>query len=142
MRLGAQRDLATPEETHGLGADLAGELKAGDVIGLTGTLGAGKTCLSQGIVAGLGSMASVTSPTFGLVHEYVDGRLPVYHFDFYRIEAAEELLELGWDDYLDRDGVVIVEWADRFAELMPEQTQWWRLAHDEETGGRRVERLS
>ncbi|MFT4639275.1 MAG: tRNA threonylcarbamoyladenosine biosynthesis protein TsaE [Verrucomicrobiales bacterium] len=136
-----RRTLGTPKETHRVGADLAVELKAGDVIGLTGTLGAGKTHLSQGIVEGLGSQAAVTSPTFGLVHEYTDGRLSVYHFDFYRIEVAEELLELGWDDYLDRDGVVIVEWADRFPDLMPEQTQWWRLQHDEETGGRLLERL-
>ncbi len=134
--------LITVEETHRVARSLAADLRAGDVIALTGTLGAGKTHFSQGLVAGLGSEAAVTSPTFGIVHEYPDGRLPVCHFDFYRLEGDEELLELGWDDYLDRDGVVIVEWADRFPSFLPSHTQWWQLQHDEESGGRVLERLS
>ncbi len=131
--------LGTPEETREAGKGLAQELGPGDVLALTGELGAGKTHLCQGIVAGLGSDAGVTSPTFGLVHEYLDGRLPVYHFDFYRIEAAEELVELGWDDYLERGGVVLVEWADRFPDWLPEESQWWHLCHDQESGGRRLQ---
>lgn len=133
--------LTSPEDTRSAASALAADLQAGDVVALTGTLGAGKTHFTQGLVAGLGSGDTVTSPTFGIVHEYVDGRLPVFHFDFYRLETAEELLEVGWDDYLDRDGVVVVEWADRFRELLPRQAQWWRLEH-EESGGRRLERLS
>ena len=133
--------LASAEDTHRLGIAIASTLRAGDVLALTGTLGAGKTHLTQGIVAGLGSQVTVTSPTFGLVHEYLDGRWPVFHFDFYRLETAEELLELGRDDYLDRGAIVIVEWADRFPELMPSQTIWWRLQYDEESGGRVLDRL-
>lgn len=99
----------------------------GAVIALVGNLGAGKTHWTQGFVAGLGSDAVVTSPTFGLVHEYSDGRLPVFHFDFHRIGTADELLALGWDDYLDRQGIIIAEWADKFPELMPTSTHWIRI---------------
>ena len=101
------------------GCRLASSLQAGDVIALTGGLGAGKTHFSKGIVMGLGADEEVTSPTFPLVQEYHSGRLPVFHFDFYRLESAKELLALGWDDYLDEQGVVIVEWADKFPELLP-----------------------
>ena len=79
---------------------------------------------------GLGSTAAVTSPTFALVHEYPDGRLPVFHFDFHRVSLAAEIVAIGWDDYLDRDGVVIAEWADHFPELFPPGTRWLRLRHD------------
>ena len=141
MAIAARQTLATPEETHRAGVRVAEHLAAGAVIALVGAVGAGKTCFAQGIVAGLGSKQSVRSPTFGLVHEYLDGRLPVYHLDLYRVEGSAELLDLGWDDYLEGDGVVLVEWADRFSEFLPEHAQWWRLHHDEETGGRVLERL-
>ena len=134
--------VATVEDTHRVAKALSAHLQAGDVIALAGALGAGKTHFSKGLVAGLGSGSTVTSPTFGIVHEYSDGRLPVAHFDFYRLESEEELLELGWDDYLDRGGVVIVEWADRFATFLPSHAQWWQLQHDEESGGRLLERVS
>ena len=111
--------LPTATDTHAWGVALAGSLAPHSVIALCGTLGAGKTHVSQGIVAGLGSAASVTSPTFTLVHEYLDGRLPVYHFDFYRMDSTAEVLNIGWDDYLDEPGVIVVEWADRFPELLP-----------------------
>jgi tRNA threonylcarbamoyladenosine biosynthesis protein TsaE len=117
--------LSSAEETTAWGEVLARELRAGDVIALCGTLGAGKTHATKGIARGLGSRAEVTSPTFTLVHEYRDARPAVFHFDFYRIEKAEELISLGWDDYLDEDGVVVVEWADRFPELLPEKTRWF-----------------
>lgn len=120
--------LSSPEATHAWGRDLAATLRAGDVIALCGQLGAGKTQASMGIVAGLGSQAAVTSPTFTLVHEYLDGRLPVFHFDFYRMERAEEVLGLGWDEILDEPGVVIVEWADLFPALMPPGTRWFDLS--------------
>lgn len=106
------------------GAELASGLAAGSVLALCGPLGAGKTCLTRGLVAGLGSPAAVSSPTFTLIHEYPGGRLPVSHFDFYRVDSAAELVAAGWDEHLDRDGVVIVEWADRFPELLPPATIW------------------
>lgn len=118
-------ELASVEETLQWGRDLARTLKSGDVVALVGTLGAGKTHATKGIVAGLGSEANVSSPTFTLVHEYNDGRLPAFHFDFYRLDSAEEVLGVGWDDILAADGVVIVEWADRFPELLPEGTRWF-----------------
>jgi tRNA threonylcarbamoyladenosine biosynthesis protein TsaE len=119
--------LATPEATFEWGRELATSLRAGDVVALCGQLGAGKTQATKGILAGLGSPAAVTSPTFTLVHEYTDGRLPVFHFDFYRMENAEEVLTVGWDDILDESGVVIIEWADLFPELLPPHTRWFHL---------------
>lgn len=90
------------------------------MVALCGDLGAGKTHFAKGIVAGLGGdPLEVSSPTFTLVHEYRDGRLPVYHFDFYRLDAAMELRSVGWEDYLREDGVLLVEWADRFLEELP-----------------------
>lgn len=119
--------LATPESTLAWGRELAASLNAGDVVALCGNLGAGKTQATKGIVEGLGSQAAVTSPTFTLVHEYADGRLPVFHFDFYRMERAEEVLTVGWDDILDEPGVVIVEWADLFSDLLPPHTRWFQF---------------
>lgn len=119
--------LNTEAETVAFGARLAADLSAGDTLALVGDLGAGKTHFTKGIVAGLGCDATVTSPTFTLVHEYTGGRLPVFHFDFYRLEAAEELLNIGWDDYLDANGVAVVEWADKFPDLLPANTQWWQF---------------
>ena len=106
----------------------AGESSGGgEVFGLCGDLGAGKTHFVKGLVEGVGSGAAVSSPTFSLVHEYGGGQASVAHFDFYRVGCADELLELGWDDYLDDHGVVVVEWADRFAELMPKGTRWFKF---------------
>lgn len=107
-----------------LGRQAAAQVHAGSVIALVGGLGAGKTHWTKGLVAGLGSTAEVTSPTFGLVHEYPGGRLPVFHLDFYRLETAEELTGLGWDEYLEAGGVVVAEWADKFPELLPAGTTW------------------
>ncbi len=129
--------LATPEDTLAWGRELGTGLRAGEVIALRGNLGAGKTQAVKGIAEGLGSAMAVASPTFALVHEYRDGRLPLFHFDFYRLEAADEVLRLGWDDYLDEQGVVVVEWPDRFPELLPEGTRWFELEHVAE-GGRLV----
>ncbi len=98
--------------------------RAGDVFALTGDLGAGKTQFVKGFVAGLESKVDVTSPTFVLVHEYGGGRLPVYHFDFYRVENRDALGRLGFDDYLFDDGVSLIEWADRYADLVPNHATW------------------
>ncbi|MDB6007569.1 MAG: hypothetical protein JWR15_4556 [Prosthecobacter sp.] len=128
--------LATAEDAHAWGMQLAETLAAGDVIALCGTLGAGKTQITRGIVAGMRSQAAVTSPTFTLVHEYVDGRLPVFHFDFYRMESAGEVIGIGWDEFLTEPGVIVVEWADMFPDLMPENTRWFQI--EAQTGGERV----
>ncbi|MCA1963459.1 MAG: tRNA (adenosine(37)-N6)-threonylcarbamoyltransferase complex ATPase subunit type 1 TsaE [Prosthecobacter sp.] len=129
--------LPTPEATQAWGRALAATLQPGDVIALCGQLGAGKTHATMGLVAGLGSQAAVTSPTFTLVHEYRDGRLPVFHFDFYRMEHPEEVLGLGWDEILDEPGIVIVEWADRFPTLLPPHTRWFDLTAEPD-GSRQV----
>ncbi len=115
------------EQTMDFAQRLAAELEPGAVLALVGDLGAGKTHFVKGLACGLGSKAAVSSPTFTLVHEYADGTYPLYHFDFYRVDKPEEILAIGWDEYLDATGIVVVEWADRFPDLMPAETQWWQL---------------
>lgn len=102
-------------------------LRPNDVVALCGDLGAGKTHFVKGLVAGCGSAEPVTSPTFTLVHEYRAGRWPVFHFDFYRIARVAELEQIGFEDFLDDDGIAVIEWADRFPELFPARTRWIRL---------------
>lgn len=114
----------SPEAMKDLGREMAAITRSGTVIALVGGLGAGKTHWTKGFVAGAGSSAEVTSPTFGLVHEYPGGRFHVMHLDFYRLETAAELLALGWDELLDQGGVLIAEWADKFPELLPPETLW------------------
>lgn len=116
------------EETRTLGQALGERLRPGDVVGMSGPLGAGKTTLSQGIGLGLGVTEPVTSPTFALVHEYV-GRLPVWHLDTYRVAGIEELVDLSWDDLLAGGGVVLVEWPERIIEALPEERLDLELAH-------------
>ena len=115
-------DLTTigPEETQAYGRRLADRLRSGDVIALMGELGSGKTCLIQGICQGLDVADDVTSPTFTLINEY-QGRLPVYHFDLYRLEDPESVLDIGFDEYVDGNGVCLIEWADKFPEILPEE---------------------
>jgi tRNA threonylcarbamoyladenosine biosynthesis protein TsaE len=112
------------EETMALGRTYGRDAQKGDVFALRGDLGAGKTQFVKGFVAGLGSKADATSPTFVLIHEYGDGRLPVYHFDFYRVENREALSRLGFDDYIFGDGVSLIEWADRYSSLLPGHAKW------------------
>jgi tRNA threonylcarbamoyladenosine biosynthesis protein TsaE len=114
----------SPAETIVAGCTYAGSARPGDVFALTGDLGAGKTQFVKGFVAGLGSKAEVTSPTFVLVHEYEGGRLPVYHFDFYRLDNSEAVLRLGFDDYVFGGGVSLIEWADRYSNLIPKDAKW------------------
>ena len=114
----------SPAETEGIGRQLAEDVGIGSVLALRGELGSGKTLFTRGFVAGMGSNAVVSSPTFTIVHEYRDGRLPVYHFDFFRVESRESLARLGLDDYFFGDGVSVIEWADRFPEFIPEQARW------------------
>ena len=113
----------SPAETDAIGRQLAERIDVGAVLALKGELGSGKTLFVKGLVAGLGSSAEVTSPTFTIVHEYRGGRLPVYHFDFFRLEDSQSLARLGLDDYFFGDGVSVIEWADRFPEFIPEQAR-------------------
>ena len=108
------------EETARFGRKLAESLRPGTVIALTGDLGAGKTTLTKAIAAGLGITSTVTSPTFTIVKEYYGGRLPLYHFDVYRIGDEDEMFELGYEEYFYGEGVSIVEWADIIEDLIPE----------------------
>jgi tRNA threonylcarbamoyladenosine biosynthesis protein TsaE len=114
----------SPAETEAIGRQLASDVNAGSVLALKGELGSGKTLFTHGLVAGLESDATVTSPTFTIVHEYQGGRLPVYHFDFFRLHDRESTVRLGLEDYFFGDGVSVIEWADRFPELIPEQAGW------------------
>lgn len=102
----------SPEETEALGQRLAQHLRPGDVIAYTGDLGAGKTAFTRGLARGLGITERITSPTFTIVNEYQGGRLPLFHFDMYRLGSSEELYEIGWEDYLGRNGVCAVEWSE------------------------------
>ena len=114
----------SPADTEALARRLAENLVAGSIVALKGELGSGKTLFTQALVAGLGSEAAVTSPTFTIVHEYQGGRLPVYHFYFFRLENEESARQLGLEDYFFSNGVSVVEWGDRFPELIPEQARW------------------
>ncbi len=120
--------LLTLEDTLALGERLGRAAEAGGVVALCGGLGAGKTHLTKGLAVGLGAdPEAVSSPTFSLVQEYRGGRLPVFHFDFYRMASPDEVLAIGWDEYLEAGGLCVVEWADLFPALLPPGTQWWRL---------------
>ncbi len=122
------------EETLVLGRRLAATLRKGDVLALAGDLGAGKTQLVKGIAAGLGIAQEVTSPTFTLIHEYPGGKVPLYHIDLYRLDSPGEALKIGLDEYLGGNGVAIIEWADKFAELIPAHSRWIRFrAYDGDT---------
>ncbi len=105
------------EETEALAASLAKKLSPGDVIAYTGDLGAGKTAFTRGLARGIGVEGPVTSPTYTIVNEY-PGPLPLFHFDLYRLGDAEELFDIGWEDYLTRGGVLAVEWSERAEPLL------------------------
>jgi tRNA threonylcarbamoyladenosine biosynthesis protein TsaE len=124
MSFSTETRAESPEAMKRLGHESARRANPGTVIALVGGLGAGKTHWTKGFVAEIGSTAEVTSPTFGLVHEYIDGRLPVFHFDFYRLDSAAELVALGWDEMLEQEAVIIAEWGDKFPELLPPSTTW------------------
>ena len=121
------------EETIAFGRQLAGSLRAGDVLALTGDLGAGKTCLVKGLATGLGITHAVTSPTFTLIHEYRGGRLPLAHIDLYRLATAGEAVNIGIEEYLSGAGVTVIEWAERIESLLPAQTKRIRLTALDET---------
>lgn len=117
------------EVTHQLGAALGRALRAGDGIALQGDLGAGKTNFVQGIARGLGITEDVNSPTFILANEYTSGRLLLYHIDAYRVESAQEAVGFGLEDYLNGDGVTIIEWAERVRAALPSDILWIELEY-------------
>ena len=124
----------SPEETYRIGSDLASKVPAGTVITLNGDLGAGKTLWTKGFAHGLGISELVTSPTFTILQEYTDGRIPLYHFDVYRIEDPDEMIETGFSDYLGGDGICVIEWAEMIREILPEERIDILLERDEKQG--------
>ena len=114
----------SPAETEAIGRRFANDVDVGSILALKGELGSGKTQFVKGLVAGLGSSATVTSPTFTIAHEYLGGRLSIYHFDFFRLEDRQSIVRLGFDDYFFGVGISVIEWADRFPEFIPEQARW------------------
>ncbi len=120
----------SPSETEAVGAELAQRLIPGAVIAYTGDLGAGKTAFTRGLARGLGCTDLVTSPTYTIVNEYLSGRMPLFHFDMYRLASAEDLWDIGWEDYLERGGVCAVEWSENVAEALEDPI----FVHIEKTG--------
>lgn len=123
-------------ETETFGIELAQTLNAGDVVALIGDLGTGKTALTRYIAKGLGINERINSPTFTIVKEYAEGRLPLYHFDVYRVSDADELFNIGIDDYFFGNGVCIVEWADLISDILPENTKYINIEYGESEGER------
>ena len=108
----------SPEETEALGERLAKILAPGTILAYRGDLGAGKTAFTRGLARGLGCTEQVTSPTYTIVNEYLGGRLPLFHFDMYRLRSSDDLFDIGWDDYLERNGICAVEWSENVADAM------------------------
>ena len=123
----------SPAETEAFACNFAVKIEKGDIIALQGELGTGKTQFVKGFVAGIGSNAEVTSPTFTLMHEYSGGRMPIYHFDFFRIEDRQSAEKLGFDEYFFGNGVSVIEWADKFPELIPRSAHWVLIQTKSET---------
>ena len=108
----------SPAETETIGAALGKIINPGTVIAYRGDLGAGKTAFTRGLAKGLGCREIVTSPTYTIVNEYLGGRMPLFHFDMYRLRSSEDLFDIGWEDYLDRGGVCAVEWSENVDDAM------------------------
>ena len=108
----------SPEQTERVGAALGAILTPGTILAYEGDLGAGKTAFTRGLAKGLGATDMVTSPTYTIVNEYLSGRLPLFHFDMYRLASADDLWDIGWEDYLDRGGVCAVEWSENVTDAM------------------------
>lgn len=108
----------SPEQTEALGEALGKVLSPGAVVAYTGDLGAGKTAFTRGLAKGLGASEPVTSPTYTIVNEYLSGRIPLFHFDMYRLGSSEDLFDIGWEDYLERGGVCALEWSENVADAL------------------------
>ncbi len=115
------------EATQAFGESWAANLAGGEIFALHGVLGARKTQLVKGLARGLGYKGDVTSPTFTIVHEYLGGRLPIYHLDLYRMKGEADAIDIGLEEYLPSDGVTVIEWPDRLSSILPPQTQHWEL---------------
>ena len=126
------------QETEALGERLAGRLAPGAVVAFTGDLGAGKTAFTRGLARGLGIAERVTSPTFTVVNEYEGGRLPLFHFDMYRLGSSDELFDIGWEDYLSRGGVCAVEWSENVSDALEEDTIFVKIRRGASEGQRIV----
>jgi tRNA threonylcarbamoyladenosine biosynthesis protein TsaE len=124
----------SPDETFRIGQIMAGGLEPGDVVALSGELGAGKTCLTQGIASGLGvpEEYAVTSPTFTLINEYPGRQLALYHLDLYRLAGCADLIEMGFDEYLSGRGVMVIEWAEKATEAVPTDALFVAMTYLEE----------
>ena len=129
-----ERESFSPEETFALGRELGEEAQPGEIFCLDGDLGTGKTVFTQGFAAGLGIAEPVNSPTFTIVQVYEEGRLPLYHFDVYRIGEPEEMDEIGYEEYFFGRGVCLIEWASLIGELIPEGARRVRIEKDAEKG--------
>ena len=125
-------------DTRKLGLEIAEKAEAGDVIALIGDLGTGKTALTRYIAEGLGIKDTISSPTFTIVKEYKSGRLPLYHFDVYRLGDGEELLDIGAEEFLYGDGICVIEWADIVADVLPEDAIAINIEYGENEGERIV----
>ena len=124
-------------ETEAAGEALARRLRPGTVLAYQGGLGLGKTAFTRGLARGLGCEDRVTSPTFTIVNEY-EGRIPLFHFDMYRLPDADALFDIGWEDYLGRGGVCAVEWSERVEDALPEDTVWVRIRRSPENDDWRI----
>lgn len=129
-----QYESFSAEDTYTVGRKLGEAARPGDVYALIGDLGVGKTVFTKGFARGLGITEPVNSPTFTILQIYEDGRIPLYHFDVYRIEDPEEMEEVGFDDYIYGDGVSLIEWANRIEEILPEDGRTVRIEKDLEKG--------
>ena len=123
-------------DTREFGIALGRSLEKGDIVALTGDLGTGKTALTKYIAQGLGIKDTITSPTFTIVQEYSQGRLPLYHFDVYRIGDPEELYELGYEEYFFGDGACVIEWAELIGDLLPKEAKRIQIQYGENEGER------
>lgn len=112
----------SPEDTEKIGENLGAQINEGCVIAYRGGLGMGKTCFTRGLAKGLGSVDTVTSPTFALINEYLSGRIPLYHFDMYRVSGWEDLYSTGFFDYIDEGGVIAAEWSENIESALPDNT--------------------
>ena len=128
----------SPEETEALGAEYAKSLNAGDVVAFSGDLGAGKTAFTRGVLHGLGYEGRVTSPTFAIANEYETPTVKVAHFDLYRILDSEALFEIGFDEYLDGSRIVLIEWSENAADVLPEAYKTVHIAYGDADNDRRI----
>ena len=127
----------SPEETEAVGAALGKILPPGTILAYRGDLGAGKTAFTRGLARGLGYLEPVTSPTYTIVNEYLGGRLPLFHFDMYRLASSDDLWDIGWEDYLERGGICAVEWSENVDDAM--ENAIWVTIHKTGDESRRIE---